>query len=130
MTPNLDMLARAVVALGDLKDEVIFVGGAVVDLFVTDPAAPRPRFTQDVDVVVEVTTYAAWAQLGDRLRRLGFRGRTSAKARPCVAGCSRISSSTSCRPSSACSGSRTAGIVRRDRSRKSGSSREACGSAP
>jgi hypothetical protein len=73
MTRNVELLARAADALGGLKDEVVFVGGAVVDLFVTDPAAPRPRFTQDVDVVVEVATYGAWAKLGERLRALGFR---------------------------------------------------------
>ncbi len=39
----------------------------------TDPAAPRPRFTEDVDVVVEVTTHSAWSGLGERLRALGFR---------------------------------------------------------
>lgn len=73
MTRNREMLVRAATALGELKDEVVFVGGAVVDLFITDPAAPRPRFTQDVDVVVEVATYGAWAELGARLRTLGFR---------------------------------------------------------
>lgn len=73
MTRNLEMLVRAAKALGPLKDEVVFVGGAVVDLFITDPAAPRPRFTEDVDVVVEVTTYGAWAEVGERLRALGFR---------------------------------------------------------
>ncbi len=73
MTRNVEMLVRAAKALGGLRGEVVFVGGAVVDLFITDPAAPRPRFTEDVDVVVEVTTYAAWADLGSRLRALGFR---------------------------------------------------------
>jgi len=73
MTRNVEMLVRAARALGDLRDEVVFVGGAVVDLFITDPAAPRPRFTEDVDVVVEVTTHSAWSGLGERLRALGFR---------------------------------------------------------
>jgi hypothetical protein len=73
MTRNVEMLVRAAKALGALKDEVVFVGGAVVDLFITDPAAPHPRFTEDVDVVVEVTTYGAWAEVGERLRALGFR---------------------------------------------------------
>jgi hypothetical protein len=41
MTGNVEMLARAAEAFGELKDEVVFVGGAVVDLFITDPAAPR-----------------------------------------------------------------------------------------
>jgi hypothetical protein len=52
---------------------VVFVGGAIVDLLVTDPAAPRARFTDDVDVVVEVTTQVEWYALVDRLRKLGFR---------------------------------------------------------
>jgi hypothetical protein len=73
MRRNVEMLVRAAEALGELKDEVVFVGGAVVDLFITDPAAPRPRFTEDVDVVVEVTTHGEWARVGERLRALGFR---------------------------------------------------------
>lgn len=73
MTRNVEMLVRTAKALGELRDEVVFVGGAVVDLFITDPAAPRPRFTEDVDVVVEVTTYAAWTRVEERLRALGFR---------------------------------------------------------
>ena len=73
MTRNVEMLVRAAHALGELRDEVVFVGGAVVDLFITDPAAPRPRFTEDVDVVVEVTTHGEWARVGERLRALGFR---------------------------------------------------------
>jgi hypothetical protein len=73
MTRNIEMLVGAARALGELRDEVVFVGGAVVDLFITDPAAPRPRFTEDVDVVIEVTTYGEWARIGERLRALGFR---------------------------------------------------------
>lgn len=73
MTRNVEMLLAAARAFGDLRDEVVFVGGAVVDLLVTDPAAPRPRFTDDVDVVVEVTTQVEWYALADRLRRRGFR---------------------------------------------------------
>lgn len=73
MSRNIEMLVRAARAFGDLRDEVVFVGGAVVDLFITDPAAPRPRFTEDIDVVVEVTTHGEWARIGARLRLLGFR---------------------------------------------------------
>lgn len=73
MTRNIEMLVRVARGLGDLRPEVVFVGGAVVELFVTDPAAPRPRFTEDVDVVVEITTRAEWSRLGERLRSRGFR---------------------------------------------------------
>ena len=73
MTRNIEMLVQVARGLGDLRPEVVFVGGAVVELFVTDPAAPRPRFTEDVDVVVEITTRAEWSRLGERLRSRGFR---------------------------------------------------------
>ena len=73
MTRNIEMLVRVARGLGDLRAEVVFVGGAVVELFVTDPAAPRPRFTEDVDVVVEITSRAEWSRLGERLRSRGFR---------------------------------------------------------
>lgn len=73
MTRNIEMMVQVARGLGDLRPEVVFVGGAVVELLVTDPAAPRPRFTDDVDVVVEITTRAEWSRLGERLRSRGFR---------------------------------------------------------
>ncbi|HSN16459.1 MAG TPA: hypothetical protein VLT61_17630 [Anaeromyxobacteraceae bacterium] len=73
MTRNVEMLLAAARAFGELRDEVVFVGGAIVDLLVTDPAAPRPRFTDDVDVVAEVTTPVEWYALAERLKKLGFR---------------------------------------------------------
>lgn len=39
-----------------LLGELVFVGGQVAELLVTDPAAVRVRPTDDVDVVVPVTT--------------------------------------------------------------------------
>lgn len=42
--------------LGELVDEVIFLGGAVAGLLVTDPAAPSMRPTLDIDVIVEAMT--------------------------------------------------------------------------
>ncbi|MCO5296768.1 MAG: hypothetical protein M9921_07920 [Fimbriimonadaceae bacterium] len=49
-----------------------FLGGAVVGLLVTDPAAREPRPTQDVDVVVELATKREYDSLEERLRELGF----------------------------------------------------------
>ena len=43
-------------ALGDLNDQVIYVGGAVVALYADDPGAPEIRPTKDVDIVVEVAS--------------------------------------------------------------------------
>jgi predicted nucleotidyltransferase len=53
-------------------DEVVFVGGATITLWITDPAAPPPRPTKDVDVIVEVATRADYYAFEERLRAAGF----------------------------------------------------------
>lgn len=50
--PNLPQLRQIAEALGDLRDQVVFVGGAVAGLLVTDPLADPVRATRDVDAVV------------------------------------------------------------------------------
>ena len=65
----IEIVARA---LGDLRDDVMFVGGAVTPFMVTNPAAPQPRETDDVDIVVDIATYADYVQVNERLRELGF----------------------------------------------------------
>lgn len=37
-------------ALGDLNDQVVFVGGAVVSLYIDDLAADDARPTKDIDI--------------------------------------------------------------------------------
>jgi hypothetical protein len=48
---TIELLELAHGALGKLVDEVVFVGGATVALWITDPAAPPVRVTEDVDVI-------------------------------------------------------------------------------
>ena len=69
---NLRMLERAIEHLGPLLDEVVFVGGATVELWVTDQAAPEFRPTDDVDLIVELTTKAEYYRFEERLRNRGF----------------------------------------------------------
>lgn len=66
------MLDRAVDVLGPVAADVVFVGGAVVVVWITDPAAPGPRPTLDVDVVVEVTTLGERVRFDGRLRDRGL----------------------------------------------------------
>jgi hypothetical protein len=47
--PNLPHLRRIAEALGELREQVVFVGGAVAGLLVTDPLADSVRATRDVD---------------------------------------------------------------------------------
>jgi hypothetical protein len=70
---SVELLERGARALGPLIDQVAFVGGATVTLWITDPAAPPPRPTKDVDVVIEVTTPNAFHDFQAQLRARGFR---------------------------------------------------------
>lgn len=65
-------------ALGDLREEVVFVGGATVPLY-ADRVAPEVRPTDDVDILLEIATRTQFAQVEDRLRDAGFKNATTAK---------------------------------------------------
>ena len=80
---NLEQLIAAALLLRPLLGELVFVGGAVTGLLVTDDAAGDPRTTLDVDAIAEITSYAAYAAFGDRLRGLGFTEDTSESAPLC-----------------------------------------------
>jgi hypothetical protein len=66
-------LEAAATVLGPLVDEVVFVGGATIHLWLTEPGAPPARATEDVDVICEVATRAEYYRLGSRLRERGLR---------------------------------------------------------
>jgi len=68
-----ELLERGVAALGNLVDEVVFVGGATIPLWITDPAAPPPRPTKDVDVIIEVATRSAYYFRRNQTTRLGVK---------------------------------------------------------
>lgn len=59
--------------LGELADEVVFVGGAAAGLLINDPAIPEVRPTLDIDVIVEIGTRGDYYRLQERLRAKGFR---------------------------------------------------------
>lgn len=71
-SPNVEMLCIVARGIKKLKEKVVFVGGATVDLFVTDPAAPATRATYDVDCVVELARRVEYNALEEELRLLGF----------------------------------------------------------
>jgi hypothetical protein len=57
--------------LADLRGRVVFVVGAIRGLLITDPGAPAERPTDDVDVVVELTSRGEFYRFG-YLDALGF----------------------------------------------------------
>lgn len=65
-------------ALGDLRNNVVFVGGATVSLY-ADRIAAEVRPTDDVDILLEIATRAQFAQVEERLRDAGFKNDTTAK---------------------------------------------------
>lgn len=70
--PSLQAIADVAELLGDLRDGVVFVGGATIPLLVTDAAAGADRPTDDVDVVVEATSLVMYYALAEKLRARGF----------------------------------------------------------
>lgn len=50
----------------------VFTGGAVVGLLITDPAAPPPSRTKDIDIVLEIAGYGEFAAMEQSLRQAGF----------------------------------------------------------
>jgi hypothetical protein len=93
--PNLPQLVRAAEALRPLLSDLVFVGGCMTGLLITDPGAPSPRGTMDVDAIAEITSYEQYSRFGERLRALGFAEDLSEGAPVC--GGSRIGqSSMSC----------------------------------
>ncbi len=55
-----------------MLEELVFVGGAVTGLLITDEGAGDPRATFDVDAIAEIASYSEYATFGERLRALGF----------------------------------------------------------
>jgi hypothetical protein len=52
---------------------MVFTGGAIRGLLVTDPAVDAPRPTDDIDTLIEVTSLGQYHQFELELRKLGFK---------------------------------------------------------
>lgn len=70
--PNRALFESVVRLLAPVVDELVFVGGCMTGLLITDPAAEGIRATKDVDAIVDVASYARYTILADRLRELGL----------------------------------------------------------
>jgi hypothetical protein len=69
--PNLPYLRHIAAALGELREQVVFVGGAVAGLLVTDPLADPVRATRDVDAVVNASR-AMFHRIEEQVAERGF----------------------------------------------------------
>lgn len=81
--PNVQLVEVVAQALGELCDELVFVGGCAAGLLCTSPNAPPPRVTYDVDVIAEVAALPAYHALEKRFAARGFRRDISQDAPIC-----------------------------------------------
>jgi len=59
-------------ALGELNSQVVFVGGAVVSLYIDDPSADDVRPTKDVDISLKIASFSALEKIRLLLIEKGF----------------------------------------------------------
>ena len=70
---NLQMLEFVAAKLGELRSELVFLGGCTTGLFITDPEFPDVRYTLDVDCIVDVISLNQYHKLEKRLYKQGFK---------------------------------------------------------
>lgn len=68
---NITRIKSVYYSLGELREKVVFVGGATVSLY-ADSKTVEIRPTEDVDIVVEIWTHQEYAAIDEKLRKLGF----------------------------------------------------------
>lgn len=71
-TINIAVVAEVAEALKDIKQDMVFVGGAVVSLYTDDPAADEIRPTQDIDMTLNIINLSHWEKVQTQLGALGF----------------------------------------------------------
>jgi predicted nucleotidyltransferase len=70
---NTEMIKTVLIGLGELVNEVVFVGGAITELYVENKSQiSEVRPTDDVDCIIEITSRKKYADLEDQLRKQKF----------------------------------------------------------
>ena len=70
---NREVIQRISLALGEMNERVIFVGGATIGLYINDPAAEDVRATKDVDITVEIASLGELESFREDLVKKGFK---------------------------------------------------------
>ncbi len=82
-SPNRATLETVAIRLRPMLSDLVFVGGQVAELLITDPAAIRVRPTADVDVVLSTPSKTNYRAIEEKLVALGLRNDLSANAPLC-----------------------------------------------
>ena len=69
---NRQVTKKVATALGSLNEQVVYVGGAVVSLYIDDPSADDVRPTKDLDLTLEIASLGKLESLREHLIKLGF----------------------------------------------------------
>ena len=70
---NREAIRRISLALGEMNEQVIFVGGATIGLYINDPGAEDVRATKDVDITVEIASRRELESIREDLVKKGFK---------------------------------------------------------
>ena len=57
-TINIAVVAEVAQALKELKNQMVFIGGAVVSLYADDPVADEIRPTADIDMTINLMNFS------------------------------------------------------------------------
>lgn len=73
LSVNEQMLLKVAEGLPpELRNQVVFLGGSVVSLLVTESAFGGIRLTKDVDVIIETSNRSGFHRFEESLRKAGF----------------------------------------------------------
>jgi hypothetical protein len=70
---HLRSLAAIASELGEWRQSVVFIGGAIAPLLQTHSPLAKVRATKDVDAIVGLSTYGQYGTMNTAMRGLGFR---------------------------------------------------------
>ncbi len=70
---NREVIRKIAFALGEMNEQVVFVGGATVSLYINDPAADDVRPTKDVDISLAIVSLGELEAIREKLTRKGFK---------------------------------------------------------
>ena len=76
---NIDSLIKVAEGLKPLLNDLVFVGGSIIEFYVNRPTALGVRPTMDIDCVIELTGYAEYVKLEEDLSKLGFKHDSESK---------------------------------------------------
>jgi len=72
-TVNREVIRKIAFALGKMNEQVVFVGGATIGLYINDPAADDVRPTKDVDITLAIVSLGDLESVREELIRKGFK---------------------------------------------------------